>query len=45
VAENRIWGCTAGQIVDKQIESMAEILREIEAPPPLSELRYAVGPV
>jgi hypothetical protein len=45
VAENRIWGCTAGQIVDKQIEEMAEMLREIAEPPPLSELRYAVGPV
>ncbi len=45
VDENRIWGCTAGQIVDKQIEEMAEILRETAEPPPLSDLRYAVGPV
>jgi hypothetical protein len=45
VAENRIWGCTAGQIVDQQIDSMAQILREIDATPPLSELRFAVGPV
>ena len=45
VAENRIWGCTAGQIVDKQIEEMAEILREISETPPLTDLRFAVGPV
>jgi hypothetical protein len=45
VAENRIWGCADGLIVDKQIEEMAEMLREIAEPPPLSELRYAIGPV
>ncbi len=45
VAENRIWGCTAGQMVDKQIEEMAEVLREIAEPPPLTDLRFAVGPV
>ena len=43
VAENRIWGCTAGQIVDKQIEEMAEMLLEIAEPPPLADLRFAVG--
>jgi hypothetical protein len=45
VAENRIWGCTAGQVVDKQIEEMAQTLREIAEPTPMAELRIAVGPV
>lgn len=27
--ENRIWGCTAGQMVDVQIEAMAEFLRQV----------------
>lgn len=45
VAENRIWGCTAGQMVDRQIEEMAEMLRELAEPPPLTDLRFAVGPV
>ena len=29
IADNRIWGCTAGQMVDKQIEAMAEFLRQV----------------
>lgn len=29
LGENRIWGCTAGQMVDKQIEAMAEFLRQV----------------
>jgi len=45
VDENRIWGCTAGQMVDKQIEAMAELLRDGADPLPISDLQYAVGPV
>jgi len=45
VDENRIWGCTAGQMVDKQIEAMAELLRDGADPLPVSDLQYAVGPV
>lgn len=45
VDENRIWGCTAGQMVDKQIEAMAETLRDGAETLPISDLRYAVGPV
>lgn len=43
VAENRIWGCTAGQMVDQQIESMAEMLVQVADQRPESDLRLAVG--
>jgi hypothetical protein len=42
---DRIWGCTAGQMVDKQVEAMAEMLRDSSDPLPISDLQYAVGPV
>jgi hypothetical protein len=45
VDENRIWGCTAGQIVDQQIEEMADVLRESAEPSPVSDLRYALRAV
>ena len=28
-SENRIWGCTAGQMVDKQIEEIAQVLKQL----------------
>jgi hypothetical protein len=45
LGENRIWGCTAGQMVDKQIEAMSEMLSQVTEPSAESELRFAVGPV
>ena len=43
VDENRIWGCTAGQMVDKQIEAMAETLRDGAETLPILCFRLARG--